>query len=140
MANPPNLQTFWPNFNDSSVYDEVTCDFTGSLAQDVMNHFLPGMCDDTTGGTLIDIDIKYMDAFTVVKLSLLEASADDNKYYEPIFDHATGKVTFEAIGSYSAGITDVYYTVATFNYTEECNGVMITGKKPLVERKLLDWT
>jgi hypothetical protein len=135
----PNLSDFWPNFNDSSKYIEVVCDFTGSLAQDVIEHFLPGMCNDSTGGTLEDVDIKQMDAFTVVKLSLLQASADDNKYYEAVYNHSNGKVEFKAIGTYNANITDVYYTVATFNYIEECNGVMITGKKPLAERKALTW-
>jgi hypothetical protein len=139
MATPPNLDSFWPNFNDASAYVEVECDFTGSLAQDVINYFLPGMCSDSTGGSLPDIDVKHMDALTIVKLSLLESSANENKYYEPMFNHSTGKVDFKAVGDYSANISDVYYTVATFNYIEECNGVMITGKKPLPERKILDW-
>lgn len=139
MANPPNLDAFWPEFNDSAAFIEVECDFTGSLANDVVNYFLPGRCDDSLGGALMDLDIRHMDALTVVKLSLLESSANDNKYYEPIFNHATDKVEFKAVGSYDAGITDLYYTVATFNYLEECNGVMITGKKPLPIRKVLDW-
>ena len=140
LTTPPNLSDFWPKFNDSSVFVDVKCETSSiSLAQDVINNFLPNICSDVIGGTLDDLDIKQMDALTAVKLSLLEASAEKNKYYEPLFNHETGKVEFKDIGGYLGNISDVYYTVATINYVEECKGVMITGRKPLPERKVLDW-
>ena len=136
-VNPPELTDFWEKFGDYSDYIEVSCDFTGSLAVDVLNHF--GIeTRGTVGGTLMDIDIKNMDALAVIKLSLLEASADSGKYYEFIMS-SDGYVEFKEIGNYSGSISDVYYSMQTSSYVEECVGVMVTGKKPLPERKVLNW-
>lgn len=138
-SQPKNLSAFWPNFNDASVYDEIVCDYgIGSLATTVLNYY--GIdCDETIGGQLEDLDIRHMDALTLVKLSLLQDSAEDDKYYEPIMNHGENKVEFKAVGTYPGGVEDIYYTIATMNYIEECTGVMVTGKKPLPERKVANW-
>jgi len=80
-----------------------------------------------------------MDAIQVIKLSLLEASANEGQIYEPIMN-SEGVVEFIAIGA-ETGLTgdDVYYEIQTGSYRESCGGVMITGAMPLGERKEVKW-
>jgi len=132
------LDDFWPDFGDESLFDEVSCEGpAGSLALDVMNRF--GItCSDGDGGNLEDLDIKRMDAFTVVRLSLLEASAGTGRFLEPIVN-SDGEVEFKEVGGYSGNVSDVYYSMQTGEWKEPCEGVMVTGGRPLPTRKPLDW-
>jgi hypothetical protein len=132
------LDGFWPDFGDESLFDEVSCEGPGgSLAADVLNRFdIP--CSDSDGGNLEDLDIKKMDAFTVLRLSLLEDSAGRGGLMEPIVS-PTGEVEFKSIGNYSGNVTDVYYSMQTGSWKEPCEGVMVTGGRPLPKRRSLDW-
>jgi len=116
---------------------QVSCDFTGSLAVDVCSDFGLTCATSNIGGALEGIDIKHMDALTVIRLSLLETGAEEGTFYEPIVN-AAGEIEFKQIGSTSPNL-DVYYTVQTHSYKEECKGVMVTGKKPMPYRHEIEW-
>lgn len=115
----------------------VECDFYGSLAADVCEDFGLTCATTNIGGALEDIDIKHMAAMTVIRLSLLQEGAKNNVFYEPIVNNA-GEIEFKQIGSESPSL-DVYYTIQTHTYKEECKGVMITGRKPMSERRDIIW-
>lgn len=136
MANGDGPNNFWPGFGDDNGVPEITCDYGGSLAQKVMDDFdIP--CSDNRGGTLPDLDIKHMDAMQVVKMSLLEESANTGRIYEPIMT-SEGRVIFKEIGS-GGGVSDIYYEVQTGTYREDCSGVMIVGKNPMAYRRPIEW-
>jgi hypothetical protein len=137
MAETP--ENFWAAFGDDSNFVEVECDpISRNLAYDVLNYY--GLrCNSNIGGSLPNLDIAHMDAIQVVKMSLLEASAEDNKIYEIIME-PDGSIDFRAIGSYT-GLSggDIYYELQTSNYVERCSGVLVTGGKPLAKRKPVVW-
>lgn len=136
MAADP--KDFWEAFGDDSDFEEVTCDDSYSLAAAVLNNFgIP--CNSQVGGGLSNLDIKRMDPIQVIKLSLLEESADSGKIYEPIMN-SEGTVEFVAIGTFT-GLSggDVYYELQTGTYREVCGGVMVTGAKPLAYRRPVEW-
>jgi len=126
----------WEAFGIANRPD-VSCDFTGSLAADVCDDFGLTCATPSLGGALDGIDIKHMDAMTVIRLSLLEEAGIDGVLYEPIVN-AYGEIEFKRIGSTSPSL-DVYYTIQTHTYREDCSGVMITGKKPLPYRHEIAW-
>lgn len=136
MAADP--KDFWEAFGDSSELVEVTCKGPENLAKDVFDVFgIP--CKGTVGGQLPNLDIKRMDAMQVVKLSLLEESANTGRIYEPIMN-SEGDVEFVEIGG-SSGLSggDIYYELQTSTYREYCGGVMINGAKPMATRKPVEW-
>lgn len=136
MAGAPDK--FWPTFGTSEAFAEVVCGTGGSLAADVLSTY--GInCSSNVGGSLPNLDIKRMDAIQVIKLSLLEASANDGAIYEPIMN-SEGTVDFVAIGG-ETGLSggDTYYEIQTGSYKESCGGVMITGAMPLGARKEVVW-
>jgi hypothetical protein len=137
MAKTP--ENFWAAFGDDSNFVEVECDsISRNLAYDVLNYY--GLrCNSNIGGSLPNLDIAHMDAIQVVKMSLLEASAEDNEIYEIIME-PDGSVDFRAIGSYT-GLSggDIYYELQTSNYVERCGGVMVVGGKPLAFRRPVEW-
>lgn len=136
MASNSSPASFWPDFGDGSKLVSVDCDFTYSLAAKVLTTY--GIqCNSSIGGGLSDIDIKHMDAVQVMKMSLLEASAKDNKIYEPVMG-GNGIVDFKEVGR-GGTISDIYYEIQTGSYKEPCTGVMIIGKKPLSYRRSLEW-
>lgn len=132
------VEDFWPEFGDSGSFREESCDERGSLAEYVLNYY-DIRCNSNIGGSLEDMDIKHMDAWRVVKLSLLQASAEDRRIYEPVMQ-PDGSVDFKAVGSYT-GLSgaDVYYELQTGYYREDCSGVMVTGGTPLSYRKDVNW-
>lgn len=132
------VEDFWPEFGDENALREESCTSYGSLAEYVLNYF--GIrCNSGVGGSLEDLDIKHLDAMQVVKLSLMQASADDGRIYEPIMQ-PDGSVDFRAIGEYT-GLSggDIYYEIQTGYFRERCSGVMVTGGTPLVTRKPTAW-
>lgn len=137
-ANPNN---FWEAFGDSSEFDmyKVTCQTSDNLAKEVLETFGIQCGTDNIGGSLDNLDIKRMDAMQVVRLSLLEASANTGKIYEPIMS-SEGVMEFIEIGSFN-GLSgaDVYYELQTGTYREYCGGVMVTGTKPLAYRRPVEW-
>ncbi len=136
MAGP--VDEFWATFGDTSAFVEVTCGTGGSLAADVLSTY--GIrCNSQIGGSLPHLDIKRMDALQVIKLSLLEASADDGQIYEPIMN-PDGIVEFVAIGA-ETGLSggDIYYEIQSGSYIESCGGVMVTGALPLARRREVAW-
>ena len=129
------VEDFWENFNDSSKLVEVECEqsLTGGLATDVLNYYdIPYKFGPS--GDLASLDIKRMDPLTIIKLSLLEQSAEDGAIYESIVNN-DGEVEFIEIADFDGDISDRYYTIQTMQYKEECTGVMVTGAKPRVTRK-----
>jgi len=126
----------WEAFGIANRPD-VSCDFTGSLAADVCDDFGLTCATPNIGGALDGIDIKHMDAMTVIRLSLLEEGAKNGVFYEPIVN-AEGQIEFKKIGSGSPS-GDIYYRIQMETYREDCSGVMITGKKPLPYRHEIEW-
>jgi len=132
--------TFWESFGDSSMYQEVEDGFTGSLASDVVESYGLECSTPSIGGSLSSLDIKHMDALQLIKISLLQDSLRNSSGpYEAYVNYADGKVEFREVGNYAAEVSDIYFEVQTSKYTERCSGVMITGKKPLVERLPKEW-
>lgn len=133
------ITSFWPGFCQGDDPDEVSCEFNGGVAADVLNTF--GIPYDTVvdGGNLDGIDIKSMDAFTAVKISLLDQSADDGRIYEPV-TNGEGYVEFVSIGEFDGlNNSEVYYEIQSGTFQEECSGVMVTGRRPLAKRKKAEW-
>jgi len=126
----------WEAFGIANRPD-VSCDFTGSLGADVCSDFGLTCATPNLGGALDGIDIKHMDAMTVIRLSLMEEGGSSGAFYEPVVN-AYGEIEFKRIGSTSPSL-DVYYTIQTHTYREDCSGVMITGKKPLPYRHEIEW-
>jgi hypothetical protein len=79
-----------------------------------------------------------MDAIQVIKLSLLETTANTGIIYEPIMN-AEGSVEFIEIGGGGTGPSDIYYTIQTGTYVEECSGVLVRGNNPMPRRKKIEW-
>lgn len=132
------VQDFWPEFGDETALKEESCSSYGSLAEYVLNYF--GVrCNSSIGGGLEDLDIKHMDAIQIIKLSLMQYSAQVGRIYEPI-PQPDGSVDFKEIGGYT-GLSggDVYYEIQTGYYRERCSGVMVTGGVPIVKRRPIEW-
>jgi hypothetical protein len=128
-------EDFWPEFGEGSL-PEVTCAGEGSLATSVLDAYnIP--YTSSVGGDLPDLDIKHMDAIQVIKLSLLQESADSGQIYEPIMN-GDGNVEFKAVGE-GGNVSDIYYEIQSGSYREDCSGVMITGKDPMAFRKASEW-
>jgi hypothetical protein len=134
---------YWETFNDTSLVSEseyIQCKGpSGSLAGAVCSTFNISCRTPSVGGNLTDIDIKRMDALTVINLSLLEESATDiSSWYEAIVNES-GQVEFVNIGKYSGDITHEYYSIQTTHYKEDPAGVMVTGKRPVSKRVKKEW-
>jgi len=133
---------FWDGFGNEDNFDQMVRDETpptDSLARDVLDAY-DISCNSTVGGPLANVDIKRMDAKTVINLSLFEPFAKNygTSFIEPVVDE-TGVVDFKAVGTYE-GLPDtlIYHTLQTDNFRNECKGVMITGGKPHVRRRNAD--
>jgi len=143
-TNPTYINDFWENFGDSSQLVEIECKGPeGSLAAHVLETFglYKGAATNSIGGNISNLDIKHMDAMSVINLSLLEEAAESSfggDIYEAMVNEY-GEVDFVAIGENSADLSDIYYQVQTSSYKDECKGVMITGGKPMPIRKELGW-
>ncbi len=133
------VEDFWQYFNASGRLIEVEYvpSLTGGLATDVLKYYdIPYRHGPS--GDLASLDIKRMDAMTVIRQSLLEQSAEDGIIYEPIVND-DGEVEFIAVGGFDGNISDRYYTLQTMQYKEECTGVMVTGAKPRITRKPVEF-
>jgi hypothetical protein len=131
---------FWPEFGNSSLLEEVTCDDGSGLARKVLETYGLECSASIDGGVLANLDIKRMDAIQVIKLSLLEASAENGTLYEPIMQ-SDGSVDFVEIGK-ATGLSgsDYYYEIQSGTYIENCGGVMVTGGRPLAERRPVEFS
>lgn len=136
------LGEFWPNFNvDGPYFDVSECaQVKDSMAVFTLEQFGIGIeYSRYMGGSLANIDIKRMDAMTVINQSLMEDFPSGGRLIEPIVNEE-GKVEFVEIGdTANNGITDVYYTVQTKTYVDTAKGVMVTGGRPLPTRKKIEW-
>jgi len=131
---------FWPDLNNSSLYTEITDDFTGSLAAKVVAEYGLECSTDSIGGSLSSLDIKHMDALQLIKISLLQDSiSNDSGPYEAYINYSENKIEFREVGAYDAKVTDVYFETQTYSYQEKCSGVMIYGGKPLIQRRDEPW-
>jgi len=130
-----SVDDFWPEFGKGSA-PQVTCAGGGGLAGRVLSTYgIPYA--GAAGGDLPDLDIKHMDAIQVIKLSLLEESANSGQIIEPIMN-AEGQVEFVTIGT-GGGVSDIYYEIQSGSYKEECSGVMVIGQDPPAYRKKTEW-
>lgn len=139
--------TAWVNFGvpqiDLNADITVDCDSTtNKLAEEVLDSFgieYDDRSGASTGGALVNLDIKRMDAMTVLNLSLIERAAKSGKsFIEPIVS-PEGEVEFREIGGYDANIDDVYYEIRTGSYVESPKAVMVTGGRPLATINDLTW-
>lgn len=132
-----SVNDFWPEFGRGSAPSITCAEGTGSLAAQVCNKY--GIqCSSSEGGNLEGLDIKHMDAIQVIKLSLIEESANTGAIYELIMQ-PNGQVNFKQIGMGSGNVSDIYYEIQSSVYREECSGVMIIGRDPMAYRKQTDW-
>lgn len=129
---------FWEAFGDDSNFTEVVCADDGSLAIQVLSYYgIP--YSGEAGGSLIPLDIKHMDALEVIKMSLLEHSVNSGGVWE-IAVNEFGQAYFINVGA-SSGLSGctIYHQIQSSTFLEKCSGVMITGAKPLVTRKPVEW-
>lgn len=137
MAAEENASVFWKSFGDSSAFVEVECDLADNLASEVLIYY--GFTSvPTAGGKLDNLDIKHMDALSIIKLSLLDSAAQSGELKE-LFIESDGKPEFREVGADNGKISDIYHTIQTMSYVEKCTGVLITGGKPLPYRKDMNW-
>jgi hypothetical protein len=132
------VENFWPDFGKEGKFIEIHCDTSNNLAYDAITSYNIPCKSSNIGSGLSSIDIKHMDVMNVVKLSLLQYGAENGGIYEAIVN-PDGEVEFIKIGEASPRITDVYYSLQSLQYKEVCNGVLVTGGKPLAERLPIDW-
>ncbi len=129
---------FWPKFNDYQ-WPEVECGDGSSVAVQVLAHYgvpvAPG--SSAIGGPLDNVDIKQLDCMSVIKSSLFDEAAKRGAFLETMVNEE-GEVEFVEVGNNQADM-DIYYTIQTQTYKEPCEGVMITGQKPLPVRKPIEW-
>ncbi len=138
--------TVWPNFGIPQINlaedIAVNCDIADKLAEAVLTEYGLEYMDKsgaTTGGDLTSLDIKRMDAMTVLNLSLIERAAKSSKaFIEPIMN-SEGIVEFRQIGEYNAEISDIYYKIYSGSFVESPKAVMVTGGRPLPTMKSLSW-
>ena len=135
------LGDFWANFNvDGPSFDVVECaDASDSMAEFVLDQYGIDIEGGAKGGPLASIDIKRMDAMTVINQSLMEEFPGTGRLVEAIVTE-NGGVKFVEIGNTGDnGIEDVYYTVQTHSHVDTVKGVMVTGKKPLPLKLNVPW-
>ena len=142
---PIPSNTVWPQFGipTFSLSEDIKtdCDSSDNLAEAVLDEY--GIdWDNRSGasyGELDTLDIKRMDAMTVLNLSLIEMAAKSGLHFiEPIVS-PDGVVEFIEIGKSSGQITDVYYEIVTGSYVDTTKSVMVTGRRPLPDMKEMSW-
>ena len=137
MAGAGALANIWPSFGDASLIQDKAESAGGNLASKILAYFgIP--CVGEAGGSLEGLDIKRMDALSLIQLSLLDEAGKTGVYKEAIVNEH-GQVEFVVIGSDTATISEPYFTSNTATYKEACTGVMITGRKELPTIKALDF-
>lgn len=139
MAINEYVAKFWPNFNEY-VWPEVECGDGRSVAIKVLEEYGIPIASNSynIGGPLDNVDIKHLDALTVIKTSLMDYSIENGGLYEPTVN-PDGEVEFINLKDNNSADIDIYYTVQTQSYKEPCKGVMLTGGKPLPIRKPIEW-
>lgn len=138
-AGPDGLDEIWPNFHSEPIFDDISS--AKAVAADVLATFnVPTGTLATQGGKLDNLDIKRMDALQAIKLSLLEASfeEEDANFYE-LSSSPEGEVEFISIGASTYTATDVYYELQSSSCKYDCSGVLVTGAKPFATMKPLVW-
>lgn len=135
---PDSIANFWEAYGNNNLFLDIDCPGpTGSLALAVLQTFdiEVSTSSSDSGGNLYGLDIKNMDALSVINLSLLEGLAESGSFsngtmYEVVAD-TNGGAKFIEIGASSASLSDIYYQVQTSSYVEECVGVLVRGGKPM---------
>jgi len=132
----------WEHFGDVDLIQEteyVECIGPSNLAQAVLDTYGIECATPSIGGDLKDLDIKRMDARTVINMSLIHYSATKGDGFYELMATSDGKAEFVKIGGRSGRIEDIYYTIQMGHYVESPTAVMVTGGRPLVKRKELEW-
>jgi len=134
----------WTDWEDS--FDEANNPSVPSshLSDDILLYFGITVSPDSLGiGSDLDgLDIRHVDAMTLINTSLLIALArngyGDHGMYEPMVN-ADGEVEFKEIGKSVATLTDIYYQIQSLSYKDSCIGVIVRGGAPLPIWKPFDW-
>lgn len=123
----------WQEFG-GSVLDDDTGVTEDSLALDVLST-LNIETNGYGGGSLKGIDIKNMDALSVIQASLFEGLKDGDLY--EIINNEEGQLEIIKIGDRTASLDNIYYTTQSFSYRQNDKvGVMVTGGAPAPERRI----
>ncbi|RKX67059.1 MAG: hypothetical protein DRP42_01425 [Tenericutes bacterium] len=130
----PGLKDYWPAFGNAEYYKEIENENRGSLAYAVFKEYGIPVKNTATGGALQYLDIKQKDSLGVVKMSLMEYSADNGGVWE-FFVTPKGEIDYYQVGVHNGEIADIYHTTQTISHREACKGVMVTGEKPMITRK-----
>jgi len=139
INSPDGLEDVWEMYGDDSGFVEIECEESSDLIGDILNTYsIPYDSTTSLGGSLTTLDIKHMDAITVINLSLLEGSIKAGGILE-YFINEEGEFEVMEIGHRNGSLSPIYYELQTSSYKEMCAGVMITGGKPLINRKNLIW-
>ena len=134
-----NIDFFYNGFTRDSAVTDNYVPTNDSLAPKVLRACGIDYGSGISGGALSGIDIKNMDALTVIRMSLLEAYAASNyTNFVELFIDEDGQAQFKQVGSYSGEISDVYHSINSDDeITAEIEtSVQITGKKPQVRRRV----
>jgi len=129
-------EDFWPDFSKEMELVDADCGVGTNLSYSVLRQYgidFKSTLSEDRGG-LKNIDIKHMDALTVIKHSLLDYAGSTGGLYEPIVDE-DGDVNFIKIGANSGNITDIYYRIDSESFIDDVAGVMVTGGKPIPTRR-----
>jgi hypothetical protein len=129
----PGLKDYWPAFGDASYFEDYENENRGSLAYAVFSEYNIPVKDSNIGGALQFLDIKRKDALSVIKMSLMEYSADNRGIWEFYVDEE-GEVQYYEVGKDSGEIEDIYHTTQSITHRESCKGVIVSGEKPMIRR------
>ena len=143
MADNFNNGDFWATFQHQMATEDISPS-PNLIIQDVMDSFgIPH--DINTGmfsgdaGKLKNVDLKRTSPIAAVKASLLEQYATSPGGGLIEFDvDESGSVYLYEVGVQQANMT-VYYSVPSNTYVSPKVGVMVTGAKPKLERKVYPW-
>lgn len=139
VDSPEFLNNFWEMFGNDSEYTQIECDAVTNVVNDVLDTYgIRGDATTNLAGNLHALDIKRMDALTVINLALIEGSIDAGYILEWIVN-ADGELEVIKVGENTAFINDLYYEIQSGSYKESCVGVLLTGAKPVIEPKDLIW-
>ena len=81
------------------------------------------------GGNLKGVDIKNMDANSILKMSLMESFAKGGDFLLEPVTNEYGIVELVEVGKEQSNLADIYHRIPTSNYISYETVVKITGKK-----------
>lgn len=144
-----DVRDFRNRYCDSSLYnDQQDNAFSsaknrlGSVAVSTLETYgVPVSGND--GGNLAGIDLKHVDAFSAIRMSLLEsasAGSSTNFHLKEVMMDEYGYAKFKSIGDYSGlNSCSFYFTTQSQNFIMHETHVKVTGKKDRPMRNMGSW-